>query len=50
MTFGCSPHGEAQNILQGEEWCLLPKVVGRVKLMFKVVLVKFVAPLPFNLH
>jgi hypothetical protein len=27
-----------------------PKVAGYVKLMFKVVFTKFVAPLPFNLH
>jgi hypothetical protein len=50
VTFGCSFHGEAQSILLGGEWCLIPKVAGRVKFMFKVVPTKFVAPFSFNLH
>jgi len=50
MTFRCSPHGEAQNILQEGEWCLFPKVIGHEKLVFEVVLTKSVVPFPFNLH
>jgi len=50
MTFGCSPRGEAQSILQGKEWCLFPKFVGCVKLVLKVVPTKFVASLSYNLH
>jgi len=50
VTFGCSPRREAQSILYGREWCLFPKVAGHVKLMFEVVLTKFIAPFPFDLH
>jgi hypothetical protein len=50
MPFGCSLHGEAKNILQGGEWCLLPKVVICVKLVLEVVFTKSIAPLAFNLH
>jgi hypothetical protein len=50
MTFGCSPYGETQSILEGREGCLLLKVASYVKLVFKVVPIKFVTPLPFNLH
>jgi len=50
MPFGCSFHGEAKNILQGGEWCLLPKVAIRVKLVFEVFPTKAIAPLAFNLH
>jgi hypothetical protein len=50
VTFGCRLHKEAQSILWGGEWCLLPKVASCVKLMLEVVLIKFVAPLPLNLH
>jgi hypothetical protein len=34
----------------GKGVVLLPKVAGHVKLVFKVVLTKSIAPLPFNLH
>jgi hypothetical protein len=34
----------------GGEWCLLPKVVGHVKLVLEAVPIKFVTPLPFDLH
>ncbi len=50
MTFGFSPHREAQSILYGREWCLFPKVAGRVKLVFEVVPTKLIAPFPFDLH
>jgi hypothetical protein len=50
VTFGCNPCRKAHNILWGREWCILPKVVGHVKLVFEVVPTKFVTPLPFNLH
>jgi hypothetical protein len=40
VTFGCSPRGKAQNIQQGWEWCPILKVASRVKLVFKVVLIK----------
>jgi hypothetical protein len=50
MTLGCNPHGEAQSILQGGEWCLLPNVVGCVKLVLEVVPTKSTTPFPFNLH
>jgi hypothetical protein len=50
VTFGCSPHKKAYNILYGGEWCLLPKVASRVKLVLKFVFIKFIAPFPFNLH
>jgi len=29
---------------------LIPKVVGHVKFMPEVIPIKFIAPLPFNLH
>ncbi len=35
---------------RGREWCFLPKVVSHAKLVFEVVITKFVAPLLFNLH
>jgi hypothetical protein len=41
MSFECNPHKESQSILQGEEWCFFPKVVGHVKLVLEVVLTKF---------
>jgi hypothetical protein len=50
MSFGCSPHKKSHNILQGGEWCLFPKVVGRVKLVLEVVPIKSTTPLAFNLH
>jgi hypothetical protein len=50
VTFGCNSHGKAQNILQGREWCLLPKVASHVKLVLEVVPTKSITPLPFNLH
>jgi hypothetical protein len=50
MTFGCTLHGEAHKILEGGEWCLLPKVVGHLKLLLEAVPIKFITPLPFDLH
>jgi len=50
LTFGCGLNRKAQSILYGGEWCLLPKVVGRVKLVFEVVPIKSIVPLSFNLH
>jgi len=50
MTFGCGPNREAQNILYGGEWCLLPKVAGYVKLVLEVVPTKSTTPLSFDLH
>jgi hypothetical protein len=50
LTFGCNPHRKAHSILSEGEWCLLPKVTSRVKLVLEVVPMKFVAPFPFNLH
>jgi hypothetical protein len=35
---------------RGGEWCIFPKVVSHVKLVFEVVLIKFVTPFLFNLH
>jgi len=50
MTFGCNLHEEAQNILSRGEWCLLPKVVIRAKLVVDIVLINFVTSLPYNLQ
>ncbi len=50
VTFGCNPYGEAQSILYGGEWCLLPKVVSHVDLVFEIVPTKSIAPFPFDLH
>jgi hypothetical protein len=49
VSFRCNPHGESHNKLQGGEWCLFPKVMGRVKLVHEVVLTKSTTPLAFNL-
>ncbi len=40
---GCSPRKEAQSILWGGEWYLLPKVASCVKLVLQVVLTKSIA-------
>jgi hypothetical protein len=40
----------SQKAYNGGEWCLLPKVAGHVKLVLKVVFIKFIAPFPFDLH
>ncbi len=50
VPFGCNPFKESQNILQGKDWCFFPKVVVHVKLVLKVVLIKFTMPFAFNLH
>jgi hypothetical protein len=50
MTFGHSFRGDAPSILYRGEWCLLPKVMGHVKLVLEVILTKSIAPLSFNLH
>ncbi len=50
VTFRCSSYGKTQNILLGREWCLLPKVVGHVKLVLEVVPTKSTPIFPFNLH
>jgi hypothetical protein len=49
VTFGCNPCEEAQSILYGGEWCLLPKVVGCVDLVFEIILTKSVAPFPLTI-
>jgi hypothetical protein len=50
VIFRCSSYGKTQNILLGREWCLLPKVVGHVKLVLEVVPTKSTPIFPFNLH
>jgi hypothetical protein len=34
---------------KGQEWCLFPRVKGCLKLVFEIILIKFIAPFVFNL-
>jgi hypothetical protein len=47
VTFGCSPHEEAQYTI-GKGVVPLPKVANHVKLVLEVVLIKSTAPFPFD--